>query len=286
MALTVRTNIASLGAINQLNRTQGSLTSSLERISSGLRVNRASDDAAGLSVASRMMSDNTSLSQAMRNTNDGISMIQTAEGGLNELNNILVRMRELSVQASNETYNTTDRSMITTEMTQLGAEYTRITDTSNFNRTTLLNSADTSFDIQVGIQNSTNDRISLDLNSLASEAADVGLATLMGGGAAGGIASSGLIAVAQANITIIDSALDDISTRRSRLGAFQNRLESAFSEAANYSQNLSAAQSQIMDVDYASESANMTRYQIQQQAGVAALAQAKAIPHSVISLLS
>jgi flagellin len=282
MALTVRTNIASLSAINQLNKTQGSLTSSLERISSGLRVNRAADDAAGMSVANRMNSDNTSLSQAMRNTNDGISMIQTAEGGLNELNNILVRMRELSVQASNETYNSTDRSMIATEMTQLKSEYARIVTTANFNRTNLLNSTDTSFNIQVGIQNTANDRIAINLSSLASAASNVGLNTLFGSS----IASSGSVGQAQLNITNIDTALNGISTRRSRLGALQNRLESALSEASNYSQNLSASQSQILDVDYASESANMTRYQIQQQAGVAALAQAKAIPQSVISLLS
>jgi flagellin len=283
MALTVRTNIASLSAIHQLNRTQGSLTTSLERISSGLRVNRASDDAAGLSVASRMASDNTSLAQAMRNTNDGISMVQTAEGGLNELNNILVRMRELSVQASNETYNSTDRSMITTEMTQLSAEYQRIVTTANFNRTNLLNASDTAFNIQVGIQNSSDNRITIDLDALAAAASDVGLKTLF---SANSIASSGQIGAAQTNIDLIDSALNDISTRRSTLGALQNRLESSLSEASNYSQNLSASQSQIMDVDYASESANMTRYQIQQQAGVAALAQAKAIPQSVISLLS
>ena len=283
MALTVRTNIASLSAIHQLNRTQGNLTTSLERISSGLRVNRSADDAAGLSVANRMNSDNTSLAQAMRNTNDGISMIQTAEGGLNELNNILVRMRELSVQASNETYNSTDRSMIATEMTHLQAEYSRIVTTSNFNRTDLLNSSDTSFGIQVGIHNTTDDRISINLSSLAAAASDVGLNTLF---STNSIAQAGQLTQARINIDLIDNALDGISTRRSRLGALQNRLENALSEASNYSQNLSASQSQILDVDYASESANMTRYQIQQQAGVAALAQAKAIPQSVISLLS
>jgi len=202
MALTVRTNIASLSAIHQLNRTQGSLTNSLERISSGLRVNRAADDAAGLSVASRMNSDNTSLSQAMRNTNDGISVIQTAEGGLNELNNILVRMRELSVQASNETYNSTDRSMIATEMTQLKSEYARIVTTANFNRTNLLNSTDTAFNIQVGIQNTANDRIAINLSSLASAASNVGLKTLFGSS----IASAGSLGQAQLNITSIDTS--------------------------------------------------------------------------------
>ena len=136
--------------------------------------------------------------------------------------------------------------------------------------------------VQVGIQNTANDRIVINLSSLAAAASNVGLKTLF----ATSIASAGSLAGAQTNISTIDTALNGISTRRSRLGAMQNRLENALSEASNYSQNLSSSQSQILDVDYASESANMTRYQIQQQAGVAALAQAKAIPQSVISLLS
>merc|ERR1712072_234925 len=140
MALTVRTNIASIRASNRLNNTQSSLTSSLEKISSGMRVNRAADDAAGLSVASRMDSDNTSLKQAIRNANDGISLVQTAEGGLNEVYNILVRMRELSVQASNETYNSTDRSQMNTEFNQLVNEISRIASVAQFNRTQILKS--------------------------------------------------------------------------------------------------------------------------------------------------
>jgi flagellin len=282
MALTVRTNMSALNAIGRLNSSQSSLSSSLEKISSGLRVNRAADDAAGLSVANRMNSDNTSLSQAMRNTNDGISLVQTAEGGLTELHNILVRMRELSVQASNETYNTTDRSMIATEMTQLKNEFVRITTTANFNRVNVLSSTNSSFDIQVGIQNNGDNRITIDLNSINTSLGAIGLS--FGSGA--GIASSGDLTVAQANISTIDSALNGIATRRATLGAIQNRLENALSEASNYSENLSASQSQILDVDYASESANMTRFQIQQQAGVAALAQAKSMPQSILSLLS
>ena len=280
MALTVRTNMAAIGAINNLNRTQGSLTNSLSKISSGLRINRAADDAAGLSVATRMNSDNTSLKQAMRNTNDGISMVQTAEGGLNELHNILVRMRELSVQASNDTYSSDDRTMISTEMGQLKNEYVRIASTANFNREDILSGSDTSFDIQVGIHNNADNRISINLASLNSTMGAVGLSFQ------GGVTGSGSVGNAQTNISTIDAALSEVATRRSRLGAIQNRLESALSEATSYSENLSSAQSQIMDVDYASESANMTRYQIQQQAGVAALAQAKAIPQSILSLLS
>ena len=280
MALTVRTNMAAIGAINNLNRTQGSLTNSLSKISSGLRINRAADDAAGLSVATRMNSDNTSLKQAMRNTNDGISMVQTAEGGLNELHNILVRMRELSVQASNDTYSSADRTMISTEMGQLKEEFVRIASTANFNRQDILNGSNTSFDIQVGIHDNADNRIAINLASLNSTMGAVGLSFT------GGVTAAGSVGNAQTNISTIDAALSNIATRRSRLGAIQNRLESALSEATSYSENLSSAQSQIMDVDYASESANMTRYQIQQQAGVAALAQAKAIPQSILSLLS
>jgi flagellin len=282
MALTVRTNMSALNAIGRLNSSQSSLSSSLEKISSGLRVNRAADDAAGLSVANRMNSDNTSLSQAMRNTNDGISLVQTAEGGLTELHNILVRMRELSVQASNETYNTTDRSMIATEMTQLKNEFVRITTTANFNRVDVLSSTNASFDIQVGIQNNSDNRITIDLSAINTSLGAVGLSF----GSGEGIANSGNLTVAQANIATIDDALNEIATRRATLGAVQNRLENALSEASNYSENLSASQSQILDVDYASESANMTRFQIQQQAGVAVLAQAKSMPQSILSLLS
>ena len=280
MALTVRTNMAAIGAINNLNRTQSLLTNSLSKISSGLRINRAADDAAGLAVATRMNSDLTSLKQAMRNTNDGISMVQTAEGGLSELHNILVRMRELSVQASNDTYSSDDRTMISTEMGQLKEEFERIASTANFNRQDVLNGTDTAFDIQVGIHDNADNRIAINLASLNSTMGAVGLTFT------GGVTGSGSVGNAQANISTIDAALSNVATRRSRLGAIQNRLESALSEATSYSENLSAAQSQIMDVDYASESANMTRYQIQQQAGVAALAQAKAIPQSILSLLS
>ena len=280
MALTVRTNMAAIGAINNLNRTQSLLTNSLSKISSGLRINRAADDAAGLAVATRMNSDLTSLKQAMRNTNDGISMVQTAEGGLSELHNILVRMRELSVQASNDTYSSDDRTMISTEMGQLKEEFERIASTANFNRQDVLNGTDTAFDIQVGIHDNADNRIAINLASLNSTMGAVGLTFT------GGVTGSGSVGNAQANISTIDAALSNVATRRSRLGAIQNRLESALSEATSYSENLSSAQSQIMDVDYASESANMTRYQIQQQAGVAALAQAKAIPQSILSLLS
>jgi flagellin len=279
MALSVRTNIASIRAATQLNSTQNSLTSSLERISSGLRVNRAGDDAAGLSVASRMDADNTRLKQAIRNANDGVSMVQTAEGGLNEIYNILVRMRELSVQASNETYSSSDRSQMNTEFNQLVNEIARIASVAQFNRTNILNSTSTQYTIQLGIFNNADNKVEINLSTIAATLKALGLGT---------IKASGITTISNAatTITTLDKALSKINTRRAYLGAVQNRLENALNEATNYSENLSASSSQILDVDYAEESARMTRYQIMQQAGVAALGQAKAIPQSVVSLLS
>jgi len=280
MALTVRTNIAAIRATSRLNRTQGDLGSSLERISSGLRINRAADDAAGLSVAARMDSDRVSLDQAMRNTNDGISLVQTAEGGLNEIYNLLVRMRELSVQASNDTYNSTDRKQINTEFNELAREINRIASTSNFNRQNLLSVAVT-YTFQIGIKNNADNQLAVKMGKFAATLKALGLDT-------GNIGTSGISTAARATkaISVVDAALGSLNTKRATLGAIQNRLESALNEATSYSENLASSASQILDVDYAAESANMTRYQIMQQAGVAALGQAKAIPQSVIPLLS
>jgi flagellin len=279
MALSVRTNVASLTAANQLSNTQSQLSSSLEKISSGMRINRAADDAAGLTVATRMESDNTSIKQAIRNANDGISFVQTAEGGLNEIYNIMVRMRELSVQASNETYNSTDRSQMNTEYSNLVGEVQRLVSVAQFNRQDILNQTSTQFTIQLGIHNNSSNRLDINLSTLNSTLGALGMSAEFQV-----IGSS--IASAQNNLAQIDKALNGINSRRAYLGAVQNRLENALNEATNYSENLASSASQILDVDYAEESSNMTRYQIMQQAGVAALGQAKAIPQSVVSLLS
>lgn len=284
MSMSIRTNVAAMSSISNLGKTQSSLTSSLEKISSGLRINRAADDAAGLGVATRFETDNTSLKQAMRNTNDGISMVQTAEGSLDQLTNILIRVRELTVQAANETYSTSDRTMIGTEMTQLMNEYNRITSTSSFNEQSLLDST-TTISIQVGIDGSAANRIDFGLTDFATSGGAIAslgavFTTIAGGGAAN------TVATAQGNLDDLDNAITALSERRATLGSLQNRFENALSEASSLSSSISASQSQIMDVDYASESANMTRFQIQQQAGVAALAQAKAMPQSIISLLN
>jgi flagellin len=275
MALTVRTNVAALRSINQLNKTQSSLSGSLEKISSGLRVRRAADDSAGLAVASRMSSDNTSLRQAMRNANDGISLVQTAEGTLNEIGSLLTRMRELSVQSNNGTYTASDRALIDQEFTALKGEIKRIASNSTFNGISLLAGNTGFITLQVGIDNGVSNKIGISLGAIGASLGALSISAL----------SVSTTAGAGAALTAIDTAINSISSKRSSLGATQNRLESALSEAGTYSENLSASQSQIMDLDYATESATMTRYQIMQQAGVAALGQAKAIPQSVISLL-
>ena len=275
MALTVRTNLAALRSINQLNKSQTALTNSLEKISSGLRVNKAADDAAGLAVAKRMNADNVSLRQAMRNANDGISLVQTAEGTLNEIGNVLTRMRELSIQSSNGTYTGSDRALIDQEFTTLKSEIKRIASNSTFNGISLLAGNTGFITLQIGIDNGVSNKIGISLGAIGASLGSLAISAL----------SVSTVSVANAAITALDSAINSVSSKRSSLGATQNRLESALQEASTYSENLSASQSQIMDLDYATESASMTRYQIMQQAGVAALGQAKAITQSVVSLL-
>jgi flagellin len=191
----------------------------------------------------------------------------------------MVRMRELSVQASNETYNSTDRSQMNTEYSNLVGEVQRLVSVAQFNRQDILNQTSTQFTIQLGIHNNSSNRLDINLSTLNSTLGALGLSNQFQ-------VIGSTIASAQANLAQIDKALNGINTRRAYLGAVQNRLENALNEATNYSENLASSASQILDVDYAEESSRMTRYQIMQQAGVAALGQAKAIPQSVVSLLS
>ncbi|MEC8277890.1 MAG: flagellin, partial [Myxococcota bacterium] len=251
------------------------LTGSLEKISSGLRIRRSADDSAGLAVSSRMNADNVSLRQAMRNTNDGVSLVQTAEGTLNEISTILTRMRELSVQASNGTYSTSDRQLIDKEFVLMKNEIRRIASNATYNGISLLAGKTGAITLQVGIDNVGGDKLGIKMSTIAASQGALSISTL----------SVGSTASALGAIASIDAAINTVNTARAELGATQNRLESALSQATTYSENLAASYSQIMDLDYASESATMTRYQIMQQAGVAALGQAKAIPQSVLSLL-
>ncbi len=275
MALVVNTNTASLNAINNLNRTNRDLTGTYSRISSGMRISRAAHDAAGLGVAESLETQSTSGRQAMRNTNDGISIIQTAEGATEQVSDILVRMRELAVQSSSETLADDERAYIQTEFEQLSDEIDRIAAATTFNGVALADGTNTSLDVQVGINNTADDRISLTLGDLT--AATLGVDT------AGADLST--VTGAQAAIDTFDVALDSVSSIRSDLGAVQNRLDSALANMETYVENLEGAESQIRDADFAYETAELAKQQILQQAGVSVLAQAKNMNQGVLNLL-
>jgi flagellin len=272
--MSVRTNIAAMMASGKLNRTQQELGKSLESISSGLRINRAADDAAGLGVATSLESAVISTQQSMRNTNDGISIIQTAEAATQEVTDMLQRMRELAVQSSSETLADEERSYISDEFNQLRSEIARISTVTEFNGIALTDGNTTQLAVQVGINNNAQSQISISLVDLTN----TGLAiTTMD------LSSS---SSARSALSIIDTALTSVNSARSVLGAVQNRLDSALANSQNYMEALSAAEAQIADTDFATETSNLTKLQIMQQAGVASLAQAKNINQSVVSLLS
>ncbi len=270
MPQVINTNMMSLNSQRALNNSQSSLMTSVERLSSGLRINRAKDDAAGLAIAERITSQVRGLEQAMRNANDGISMLQTTEGAMDEITNALQRMRELAVQAANGTVNTTDKASLNQEFVALSAEITRITTSTEFNGTDVLNGGAT-ITLQVGFKDAADNQISItlaDITSLTSLADTITTA----GGATGALAK-------------IDADLDTISSARADIGATQNRLESTIRNIANVVENQSAARSRVRDADFAAETANLTRAQILQQAGTAMLAQANQIPQNVLQLL-
>ena len=275
MALTVNTNLASMNAIGNLNKTNAGLSKSLGRISSGMRLNSAADDAAGMAVAENLSAANRSLKVAMRNTNDGVSVVQTAEGASREVGNILKRMRELGVQASSETLADSERAFIQDEFTALSGEVDRIANVTEFNGVKLSDGSNATLDVQVGIDDTANDRISITMGDL--RAATLGIDALsVDMSTAGG---------AQLSLTAIDAAIGTVNGYRSDFGAAQNRLESSYRNLENYTQNLAAAESQIRDTDFAAESAEMAKFQVMQQAGVAVLAQAKSINAQAAQLI-
>lgn len=276
MSMTVRANVAAMSAAGSLGRTNAALSRSLQRISSGMRVNQAADDAAGLGVATNLETAVSSIRQAMRNTNDGISIIQTAESATTEVTDILQRMRELAVQSASETLDDDERSYVEDEFLELSEEVARIAEVSEFNGVSLANNTNTSIDVQVGIQNASTSRITLALGDLRATALGVD---------SGSISLSSSTSAQQA-LDVIDTALDSVNGYRSEMGAVQNRLDSALNNAQVFSEALSSAESTIRDADFATETSNLTRLQIMQQAGVAALAQAKNINQSVLTLLA
>ena len=279
MALSILTNVASLTAQRNLNNTQAQLSSTLGRLSSGMRIVNAADDAAGLGISENLKANIRGLEQSSRNANDGISMSQVAEGSMNELNGIVTRMRELSVQSSNGTLGTTERSYIQTEFVQLRSEINRIGATTEFNGTKLLDgTASAGLTMQVGIRNTANDRVSFSISKISTST--LGSTSLH-------VASASLSTAtnAQKAIAVFDKAIQQLSNARAKVGAVQNRLNSVLSNLSVTTENLSAANSRIRDVDVAQETANLSKNQILTQAGVAVMAQANAMPQAALSLL-
>lgn len=290
MASIINTNLASLNAQRNLNTSQASLSTTMQRLSSGLRVNSAKDDAAGLAIAERMNSQVRGMNVAMRNANDGISMAQTAEGALSKVGDNLQRMRELAVQAANDTNGATDRDSLNKEYQQLAQEIARVVTSTKFNNRPLLSSADATV-FQVGANTGTDNQITIPAVDMKA-AAPGGLEVTAGtpdtlAGSLGSLATAGAGTADEAKLsmTAIDSALDLVNNTRAVYGAAQNRFEAVISNLQVAAENTSAARSRIMDADFAAETANLSRTQILQQAGTAMVAQANQLPQSVLKLI-
>jgi flagellin len=279
----INTNYLALVSQNNLQKSQSALGSAIERLSSGMRINSAKDDAAGQAIANRFTAQVRGLTQAARNANDGISIAQTTEGSLNEINNNLQRIRELAVQAYNGTNSADDISSINAEIKQRFDEIERVATKTEFNGTNVLDgSAASGIAIQVGAR---------DGDTITITGTDATVATLLSGSSS--ISSTGLATTVSGGVTVvtsgalaeIDAAIKQVDTMRSDLGAIQNRFQSTIANLNNTVTNLSAARSRIEDADYAVEVSNMTRAQILQQAGTSVLAQANQVPQTVLSLL-
>jgi flagellin len=280
MSLLINTNIASLNAQRNLGTSQSSLATSMQRLSSGLRVNSAKDDAAGLAIAERMNAQIRGMNVAIRNANDGISLSQTAEGALGKIGDNLQRMRELAVQSANDTNGTSDRTALDNEYKQLAAENARIIANTKFNGQALLTGAGGSsgtFTFQIGANSAADNQIDIVTTDIA---------TAMGTNTQGGAATLGATAaLARTAMDNIDTALTAVNGARSTLGASQSRFEAVISNLQVAAENQTAARSRIVDADFAAETANLSRAQILQQAGTAMVAQANQLPQQVLTLL-
>ena len=280
---TINTNLISLNAQRNLKTSQGDLATSIQRLSSGLRVNTARDDAAGLAISERMNTQVRGMNVAMRNANDGISMAQTAEGALGKTGEILQRMRELAVQSSNSTNSDSDKESLNSEFGELAKEVQRVFSSTTFNGRKVI--ADDGGDqvFQIGANTGDENRITISTTKMTINA---DLVKVVGTSAGAGIASiEGDNAAIMDVIDDIDAAIDVVSSERSILGASQSRFESAISYLQISTENQASARSRIMDADFAQETANLSRSQILSQAGSAMLAQANQMPQSVLSLL-
>jgi len=278
MPTTINTNMASLSAQRALQSTEGSLSTSMQRLSTGLRINSAKDDAAGLAIAERMTSQVRGMTVATRNANDAISMAQTAEGSLGKVGESLQRMRELAVQSANSTNDTSDRVNLNEEYTALATEVSRVLEGTKFNGKNLLNSAATSMAFQIGTDTDATDRITVALRNMT---AGTGMAAAITGTAA----SISTVAASLTTISNLDAAIDEVTSARSNLGSVQNRFESVVANLATSQENITAARGRITDADFAVESANLSRAQVLSQAGNTMLAQANQQPQQVLSLL-
>jgi len=271
MSLRVNTNIFSMTAQKNLANHSNQLQNSFARLSSGLRIVSAADDPAGLGISERMRSEIRSLQMAQRNAQDGVSLVQTAEGALSEVNSNLVRMRELAIESANGTLSAADRTSLDAEFTELVAEIDRIGSTTAFNGTNLLDGLTTNTEIQTGVD--AGQTITINLTDMQATA--LGIDTL----------SVTDVTVSSATLLPLDVAIDAVVAVRGQLGASQNRLSSAMRSIATSVENLAAAESRIRDVDVAAETANLTRNQILQQASASILAQANTQPQIALSLL-
>ena len=274
--MRINTNISSVNAQRQLANTTSALNKTMERLSSGLRINRAGDDAAGLAISENFKADIRALEQSSRNAGDGISMVQIAEGSLDEVSSILIRLRQLAQESATETLGATERGYLDTEYQTLLTEITRISDSAQFNGTNLLDGSAATLSIQVGLGTGAGDQIDINLGAdmdatgLALNATDL----------TGADNTNPLAA-----ITAIETAIDTVSGARASLGAAQNRLESTQRSIANSVENMSAANSRIRDADIAIESANLASQQVLQQAGISVLSQANMTPSYALQLL-
>lgn len=276
MGLRINTNVASLNAQRNLRGTRLGMNAALEKLSSGQRINRAGDDAAGLAISENLKAQVKGLSQAERNAEDGISLVQIAEGALGEVSNILIRLRELAVQAASDTIGPTERKFLNVEFEQLTSEIDRIANSTEFNRVPLLNGTGAVFDIQIGTRNDPiSDRLTFDASSADVNIAALGL----------NLASVADKISSQNSLASIDQAIISVSGIRADFGALQNRLQSTINNIATSIENLSAANSRIRDTDVAAETAELTRNNILMAAGTSVLAQANSSTRNALNLI-
>ena len=286
MPQTINTNIASLNAQRSLNMSQNSLATSMQRLSSGLRVNSAKDDAAGLAIAERMNAQVRGMNVAARNANDGISMAQTAEGALGKVSESLQRMRELAVQSANATNSGSDKDSLDKEFGELSKEIQRVLGATSFNGKHVLGTDAGTMQFQVGANTTTNDTINITTIDFASEPTITSVAgTDNVGTGRSVIDNTAAVSAIHTVVDNIDAALNTVNNERATLGASQSRFESVISNLQLSVENQSAARARIMDADFAAETANLSRAQILQQAGNAMVAQANQLPQQVLRLL-